>query len=310
MNKILSFLACSILVTRSFAQLSPIPPPSTVDGVVVVPKSAGNSGVTHWDAAPGLASYKLASDGNPSDYLPGTPDNVLGLNWSTSINPSISSAMAQLNLTGGLIRAIFVGETSPWLNDFGYTYTGNPAGIGSFTLFQNIQAVSPGATIAFGDNVLIGLTAGQTSTFDFWLNAVGDNPAPAPPTTAGGVYTILNPSNGTPYVAPGAAKFAQDPLVVNTAKLDLSGFENVDTFLVGVEDVRLDRGSDNDYNDFVFGLQFYKADGTQLFKAAETPTPPQSAPEGSSTFGLLFGGVLLVLIGATKRFAPAASFGR
>jgi hypothetical protein len=288
MNKVIAIAAFSALAGSAFAQLSTIPPSSALDFVFVQSEGA-NAGVTHWDATPGLASYKFASDGNLPAPKPGSPDNALGLNWSTSINADITAALAQINATGGSVRVIFTGESALWLNDFGYSYNGIPSSASSFTLFKDVQAVSP-ANIAFGDNALIGLTAGQASTFDLWLNAVGDKPAPTPPTSNGGVYTVFHQSNSTPYIAPGNVMFAQSALGVNTQKLDLSGYENVNTYLVSIEDFRLDRGSDRDFNDFTFALQFYDSKGNPF-----TPVPEPS------TYGMIGGVALLGLI-ARRRF--------
>jgi len=289
MKKVIAIAAFSALAGSAFAQLSTIPPSSTLDGILVQHEGA-NAGATHWDATPGLASYKFASDDNLGIPKPGSPDNVLGLNWSASITPAISLALAQINATGGFVRVIFTGESALWLNDFGYSYNGIPSSASSFTLFKDVQALAPGANIAFGDNAVIGLTAGQASTFDLWLNGVGDKPAPTPPTSNGGVYTVFHPSNSSPYVSPGNVMFAQSPLSVNTLKLDGTGYENVNTYLVSAEDFRLDRGSDKDYNDFMFGLQFYDSKGNPF-----TPVPEPS------TYGMIGGVALLGLI-ARRRF--------
>jgi hypothetical protein len=305
MKKLIA-LAAAALASSAYAQLNPLPPSSTTDGVLI--KAIGaDAGTTNWDATPGLASYKFTSDATLGSPKPGTPDNVLGLNWSTNFFSSAAGTadFNKLNTNGGIMRAIFVGESAGWLNDFGYTYSGNPQSSSSFTVFQNIQAATGTpypVNVTYGDHVDITLGAGQATNFDFWLNAVGGdgiNPA-LPPTTYGGVYTGFHPGNSTPFNAPGNVSWTTTPLLTSTfvpTYTDSHGvivpahYEDIDTYLMSFEDWRTDRGSDNDRNDFMVAIQFLNVNGG----ADTTPVPEPS------TYGLIGAAALLGLV-AVRRF--------
>lgn len=291
MKKILAIAAVSAFAGSAFAQLSPLPPSSTVDGVSV--QSIGvNAGATHWESASTLGAYRFASDGTLSDPNTHSPDNALGLNWGTSVNLSALTIMNTINAQGGTVRAIFTGESAGWLNNFGYTYSGIPQSADSYTVFNNIQAASGTPDISFGQHVDIALAPGAASTFDFWLDGVGANGPDyvASNTEFGGVYTAFHAENSNPYISAGNVRWAQSPLMVNTWVPALGAYADVGTYLVSFEDWRLDRGADGDSNDFMFALQFFSKDGTPF-----TPVPEPS------TYGLI-GAVALLGLVARRRF--------
>jgi|GEM_PF-1516232 len=277
--------------SSAFAQLATLPPSSATDGVPV--QGIGvNAGATHWEDPGTLAHYRLASDAN----LP-LPS---GLTWASTAPSAISANRAAIATGGGTIRAIFTAETAGWLNDFGYTYSGNPAGAGSFTVFSNIQALPP-ATVAFGDHVDITFAPADplAANFDFWLNGTDSftTANPTPPTQNGGYYTVFNQSNSVPYIAPGNVKFAQSPLMVNTWVPAAGAYQDVATYLVSIEDWRLDRGSDGDTSDFVFALQFFNRGGIPF---GDTPVPEPS------TYGLMGAAALLGLAAWRRKKAAKA----
>jgi hypothetical protein len=192
------------------------------------------------------------------------PDNVLGLNWTSSCPPQALDGRAKVNNPDGdkigAIRAIFLGESAAWLNDFGYTYSGKPqANASSYTVFSDIQAMdgTPYAVnIHFGDYVNILIAKNSAPDFDFWLNGVGANGINTPGSSVnGGIYTVFNAANSDPLNTPGNVMWSE-PFMVNTYDASTNNYVDTETFLVSFEDWRTDKGSDNDYNDYMFAVQF------------------------------------------------------
>jgi PEP-CTERM motif len=271
MKNILALATIAGLTGSAFAQLSPLPPTSTLT----------------------LGAFNFASNGTETD------PNPTALGWTVNPPPSIMSHIGSITADGGTIRAIFTGESAGWLNDFGYTYGGNPADATSRTVFSDIQAVSP-SNIDFGDYFDVkfdNLNKSTAATFDFWLNGVGAEGAANGPGLAqghGGVYTAIHPTNSTPYIL-GQVRWAPRPLFVNTwvqaLNSGLGGYTDVATYLVGFEDVRSGVSyRDGDTNDFMFALQFFRDDGTPF-----TPVPEPS------TYGLI-GALALVGLIVRRRF--------
>lgn len=284
--------------SAGFAQLVQLPPPSSDDGVLKSSKGA-NAGVAHWDSPSGLAAYAYASDANLPTPNMGAPDDVLGLHWDSSSPSYISRARSQLAVGGGTVRAIFLGESAGWRDDFGYVYGSLANGGRAYTVFSDISAVGPCSNIGFGDYIDIALEAEEVATFDFWFNAAGGNECFLPfwkrgNTYAGGVYTVFDRSNSDPYLPESALRWSQAPVMASTWIEATRSYMNVPTYLVGVEDWRLDRGSDRDGNDFMFALQFFGRDGT--------PFSPVPEP---STYGLL-GSTALLALGWFRRHRKGA----
>jgi len=281
MKTVLAIAAAASLAVSAYAQLSPVP---GTEGLTL------NPGQAPW-AGSELGDYYFATDNNLGTPNMHSPDNVDGISWQHTTNTDVTNALSSLSSNGGgTIRSIFVGESAGWKNNFGYSYDGNPSSAtNSFSLFNNIQAPGNPANGTYADIVL---TAAQASTFDFWLDAVGNQPGGA----FGGVYTAINQTNSSPYIAPGNVLWASSPIQVPTFVQSLNGglggWENVSTYLVGFEDWRLDSNQvDKDYNDFVFAIQLFDKDGTPF-----TPVPEPS------TYGLIGAAALLGLV-ARRRFA-------
>ena len=280
MKTVLAIAVAATVAVSAYAQLSPVPP---TEGLII------NPGQAPW-AGSELGDYYFATDNNLGTPNMGSPDNVDGLSWSHSVNSQVSSALTSINTTGGTVRAIFVGESAGWYNNFGYSYDGNPSSAQSFSLFNNIQGAGATPTITSGQYADIVLSAGQASTFDFWLDGVGNQPGGA----NGGVYTAIHQSNSSPYILPGNVLWASSaievPTFVQSLNGGLGGWEDVATYLVGYEDWNLN-SADKDYNDFVFAIQLFDQNGTPF-----TPVPEPS------TYGLIGAAALLGLV-ARRRFA-------
>ena len=244
------------------AQQLTLPPAASQDRVVV--STAGvNAGTTYWGDPATLGAYQISGDDYQKPLAIGSRDQELGLAWNASAPASLSADRQRINETGGTVRAIFVGETAGWLNDFGYTYSGSPSGPKSFTAWEQIQSFGTSPNIRFGDYFDVSVEAGKMSTFDFWFSAAGVSGShPTSLTDLGGVYTAFTPAESSAQTQ--QYIWSDSSIYVNTWIPSISASVPVATYLVGIEDWRIDRGSDRDYNDFLFALQFYNADGTPL----------------------------------------------
>lgn len=281
--------------TTALAQLATLPPASVLDGSPV--QNIGpNAGVGHWDDPTTLGAYRVSGDGTvPLSSL----SNIAGLSWGTTAPAEIGATLTRLSLGGGTVRAIFVGETAGWLNDFGYTRTGVITGPDSFTAFRNMQSVPP-ANVRFGDHIDIGILAGDSPNLDFWLNATDSfSTEKRPLTQNGGLYTVLNGANRQANDGAGNVLFSQSPLLVNTWVPSSGAYQDRPTYLIAIEDWPSDRGGDADYTDFIFALQFFEVSGTPF---GETPVPEPS------TFGLIAGAGLVGL--AVLRRRKSGNIGR
>lgn len=284
MKKVIAIAALTAVTSSAFAQLSPLP--GTEPGVTVNSIGA-NAGALYWENPLGLLAYKFASDDNLGAPKPGPVDNALGLSWGTSFNGHVSSILGKLNAEGGTIRAIFLGESAGWLNDFGYAYNGLPAGAQSYSVWNDIQANKPVPNPAFGSYFDLSLEVGEASAFDFWLSGSNSKNAVNPlPSSPGGYYTAFHPTNGNP--ATNNALWTQTAL--NVRNWTAGGDQWAATYLVGFEDWRLG-SADKDFNDFMFAVQFFDKNGT----------PFSSVPE-PSTYGLI-GAVALLGLVARRRFS-------
>lgn len=298
MKKVIAIAALTLLAGSAYAQLNPIPSPSDPNDGVTIQYDVNATGA-YWDNASSLGAYKFDSTANLPDPNTGSPDNRLGLHWASSVGAGMNSILTALNLEGGSVRMIYLGKSAGWLNDLGYTYTGDPTDLAnSYSVWRDIPVGDPVPAL-FGQYVNIGLAAGGASTFDIWLNAANsyESSNPSNPTPYGGYYLGLHQDQSVPYNPPGNARLTQEALMVNTyLNFDLTdpsmtGDYLVSTYLLSFEDWRLDRGADQDYNDNMIALQFFRPDGTPF-----TPVPEPS------TYGLIGGLALLGLV-LRRRFS-------
>lgn len=265
------FCALFLLVLPALlaANQSTLPPPAASDGVVV--RQAGlNTSSDHWGNPLTLGAYKISGDGYQKPITPGQPDNQLGLVWNAAAPSSFEAARQSLQQTGGTLRVIFVGETAGWLNDFGYTYSGNSAGQDSFTVWKDIQSFGKNPNLAFGDYFDLSFGPGETSGLDLWFKANGGwQKTLCGSEYTGGTYTLF----GSPG-DPSQFLWADRSLAVNTWIPSISTSLLVDTYLIGLEDWRLGRGADGDFNDFRFAIQFLDRAGGPLAVIPESSFLP------------------------------------
>jgi hypothetical protein len=283
MIKIAVLILGSCLSAKAYAQQLILPPSSLSIGAPV--NTAGmNNTDDRWNSGTSLGAYRVAGDGFQDPLVAGSPDNHLGLDWNAAPSVNLTANQKQLSTAGGFMRVIFVGESAGWLNDFGFTYSGNPVGPGTYTIWSQIQSVGPAKNMQYGDYVDIPIAPGNKD-FDLWFSATGKfGSRPTAPTELGGIYTAFNPSNSSVYTP--QYLWAASAIAVDTWIPAESKPVFVPTFLASIEDWRIDRGSDQDYSDFRFALQFLDSNGEPL---AVIPEPSSWAlVAGSLAFGFVF----------------------
>ena len=276
MKTIVSFAALAAVLTGTgYAQMNPLPPPSSTDGVFIQSIGA-NAGTGHWDNPSGIASFKMVSTTDGAAPLTSSTYNPQGVPFAATMPAALQTRLATLNTKGGIIRTIFLGESAGWLDSFGYTYSGAFNGPDAYTAFAKTEA-NPAATspvnVNFGDYFDINLAAGAATTFDFWFQ--GED------MTSGGDYTLLHPANSVP--PSNGAMWAQRPLVANTWNTTLNSYVDISTYVVGLEDWL---GGDKDFTDGMYAFQFYTPTG-----APDIVPVPEPA-----TYGLIGVAALLGLI--------------
>jgi hypothetical protein len=253
------------LATAASAQQWILPPSALLDGSPL--RSIGvNAHPLHWENPLGFAAYHAIGDEDTSRLLPGVADSVLGLTWNHAIPAAFFTAQNQVTLFGGTMRVIFVGETAGGRNNFGYSRDGDPAGLQSYTIFSSIQAAGASPNITFGEHVDIGFAAGSSPSFDLWFNAVEPG--------RGGVYSLTDAAHLNAADYSRQFLWSEQTIGVSTWMPASGRYENVDTYLVSVEDLRLDANSDVDYSDFRIALQFFNASGEAI---AAIPEPAHFA---------------------------------
>lgn len=285
MKTLITLAAVAALAGTGYAQMTTLPPASSTDGVLINPIGL-NAGATHWDAPSGINSFKVDSLTKGTAGITTVAYNPIGLPFSTSMPWTVQANLDTMNAKGGIIRTIFLADSASWHDSLGYTYSGNFAGPQSFTTFGQMEvnpaSVNP-VNVKFGDYFDVSLLPGTASKFDLWFQ--GEN------ATYGGDYTLFHPSNSSVNIAPGNALWGQQSLLTNTWNATLGAYVDITTYVVGLEDWRLDRGSDHDYSDAVIAFQFYTLTGAPA---------PQVVPEPAA-YGLVGAAALLGLVALRRR---------
>jgi len=270
MNKVVAFALTSIcLALATHAQLSPLPPSSALDGIIVRSSGVNQSA---WQSS-NLADYQLAT-GNPF-HTPtdNSGTDIYGRTWTNQ-----APGKSELNNHGGNLRLIFLGNVSNWDGAIGYSYSGSPASpADSFTVADTYL-------LNFGDHVDISMGAGTGSAFDLWAT--------------GGVnaFSLFEPSNSVPSSPNGSVSWTRSPLLVSTYLPALDVFQDVETWIVSVDENTGDPA--NPVLNYRVAVQFYYPEGSPFVMSPDQQTP---VPE-ASTYGVAAGLALILL--ALRRRCP------
>lgn len=268
-----STLAAGLAATLvSIASAQMVPPFADVPTAFSAPAYASNVGLYQTQ----LGDLYFDSDATVPSSIQAWNHGPVDLTTAFGANPFLAS--------GGSVKAIFLGETAGWKNDFGFSPSSAPD---TYTpLATNIENALDGTgNIQSGWETTVSYAAGQQ--VDFWLNS------------GGGI------GEGGLFYAFDGNRFAGDDTSVHTRwqiRDVMTTYFNgssvvttaVPTLLVGFEDVRQGLSYyDGDFNDFVFGFQFL-------------PTQPNTPVPEPSTYGLL-GGAALVGLVALRRLKRKAA---
>jgi hypothetical protein len=233
MKKIVAvaFLTPLLIALGTRAQLTPPPPSSLLDGILI---STGAINLPSWQSSV-LANYQL-TPGNPFQTPSAGSTDIYGNVW-TSAAPDKNV----LNQQAGTLRLVFLGTATKWDGAIGYTYSGSPAAPGTYSLAQLAD------TLSFGNCADINLGVGEPASFDLWLSG-GDN-----------TFCLFQPGNSLPTSSNGSVLWTRDPLLVSTYSASDQTFENVATWIASVSEQPANPA--NPPLDYRVAVQFFYSEG-------------------------------------------------
>lgn len=140
------------------------------------------------------------------------------------------------------VEVVFLGETSAYLNDWGYTLNGVP-----YLFTEGVQAATETPNLAFGDYTMFLLQPGET--LDFWMRSMPMRPVEGAPADGAesALYHVFDSTKDVPAMG-GPLYYWGIDVPLTAERPD----EDRPFLVVSFEE---DLGVDHDFDDLVFAIR-------------------------------------------------------
>lgn len=202
----------------------------------------------------------------------GNNPSAPGFSWNTTLSWNPAAPFTEIIDYDpvGSMNVFFIGQSAGWVNNLGTSFDIDPARLTADGQYDPempfpdplVPSASDQDFFLFNAESTIGHTVNVNldygSSFDFWLSTGGTGSFAS---RYGGIWSLFNNDYNNPETSPW--------FQARGTKVNHAG----EVFhLLAFEDINRSIGGDHDFNDFVFGIQFFKQDGTPFTAVPEPST--------------------------------------